>query len=229
MKALSAASDSGRRQRLHRFNALPVVLLLGVLNLSCGQTPPLIHQYVFEYASPPVLTGSPVDEAITVRRFAVAQAFNTTDMIYQPGPLQSASYKYSRWRVNPGYLVTDYLARDLRHSGLFQAVFTAGEPGRSRFALEGGVEEIQELDEPEGWKAALALTVTLLDTSQEEIPRRIVFQKQYRVFEPMLAKTPQGLADAMSRAMQRLSQQIIADVYRAVRERVAEEKKKKDR
>lgn len=227
MKALTEASGSERWRRLPGFGKLPVVLLLGFLNLSCGQTPPLIHQFVFEYAPPAALSGPPLGEAITVRRFAVAQAFNTTEMIYQPGPLQSATYKYNRWRVNPGYLVTDYLARDLRHSGLFQAVFTAAEPGRSRFALEGGVEEIQELDEPEGWKAALALTVTLLDTGQEEIPRRIVFQKHYRVSEPMLAKTPQGLADAMSRAMQRLSQQIISDVHRAVQKRMAEEKKPK--
>jgi ABC-type uncharacterized transport system auxiliary subunit len=208
--------------------SLALVLLFSTFFLSaCGQTPPFIHQYVFEYAPPAALGGpQPLGEAIAVKRFAVAQAFNTTDMVYQPGPLQTAAYKYNRWRVNPGYMVADYLARDLRHSGLFQAVFRDPEAGPCRFVLEGGVEEIQERDEPEGWKAALALTVTLLDTAQEEIPRQILFQKQYRALEPMLAKTPQGLADAMSRAMQSLSLQITADVQRAIWNRLAEDRKK---
>ena len=46
-------------------------------------------------------------------------------------------------------------------------------------------------DEAEGWKASLALTVTLLDTNQDELPQRVVFQKNYRAQEPMPEKTPQ--------------------------------------
>ena len=79
--------------------------------------------------------------------------------------------------------------------------------------------EFQELDEPGGWQADLALTVTLLDTSQEELPQRVVFQKTYRVLEPLPEKTPQGLAQAMSRAMAQVSARIINDTYQAVRSR----------
>ena len=44
----------------------------------------------------------------------MAQAYNTTAMVYQPSAFKQETYNYHRWRVNPGYLVTDYLARDLR-------------------------------------------------------------------------------------------------------------------
>lgn len=202
-------------------------LLLALLLSGCGQTPPLIHQYVFEYA--PLLSpaSAKIAEAIKVKRFAVAQAFDTTAMVYRPEPLRAQTYTLNRWRVNPGSMVTDYLARDLRRAGLFEAVFSHDDMGQSRFILEGGVEEIQELDEPDGWKAALALTVTLLDTSQDEITKRVIFQKSYRTTELLIAKTPQGLAEAMSRAMQGLSQKIVTDVYQAVRTRMESDKKKK--
>lgn len=54
--------------------------------------------------------------------------------------------------------------RDLRESHLFQAVLPADSASKARFALEGGVERIEEVDQGEVWQAALVLNVTLLDT-----------------------------------------------------------------
>jgi len=65
------------------------------------------------------------------------------------------------------------------------------------------------------------VTVTLLDVSAEELPQRVVFQKSYRAAEPMPNKTPQGLAQAMSKAMENLSARIITDTYEATRQRTA--------
>jgi hypothetical protein len=45
----------------------------------------------------------------------------------------------------------------------------------------------------------------------------VVFQKNYQATEPMPEKTPAGLAQATSRAMEQLSGQIIADVYQAAK------------
>jgi cholesterol transport system auxiliary component len=207
--------------RLLAFGLLLPVFLLS----SCGKAPPLIHQYVFEYNLPAVSASPKLNEALKIKRFKVAQAYNTTDMVYQPGPLRRETYKRNRWRVNPGYLVTDYLTRDLRHADLFQAVFGHDDTGKSRFLLEGGVEEIQEIDASAIWQASLALTVTLLDLNENEITKRVVFQRTYRATEPMLAQTPQGLADAMSRGMQRLSQEIVTDVYQAARMRTEADKR----
>jgi ABC-type uncharacterized transport system auxiliary subunit len=197
---------------------LPVLVLMAV---GCGKPPMLVHQYILEYPAPVLGGKTKSPEAVKVGLFSVAQAFNTNNMVYQPQPYKSETYNYSRWRANPGYLVTDYLLRDFRDSNLFTAVFGPGSNGKFRFFLEGGVEEFQEVDEPDGWKAVLAVTVTLLDVSQEELPQRVVFQKSYRAAEPMPDKTPQGLAQAMSRAMEQLSARIITDTYEATRKRTA--------
>jgi cholesterol transport system auxiliary component len=200
---------------------LALLAALLVAGLGCGKPPMLINQYMLEYPAPMVGGKVKIPAAVRVELFSVAQAFNTNAMVYQPQPFQSQSYNYSRWRANPGNLVTDYLIRDLRESGLFKAVFGADSSAEYRFRLEGGVVEFQEVDAADGWKASLALTVTLLDTTQEELPRRVIFQKNYRVQEPLPEKTPQGLAQGMSRAMEQVSARIINDTYEAARTRTA--------
>ena len=202
---------------------LPAVLAacLAASLSGCGKPPMLVNQYILEYPAPAVRGKVKIPAEIKVELFSVAQTFNTHAMVYQPRPYQSQTYNYSRWRANPGYLVTDYLIRDLRESGLFKAVFGPDGGGKPRFKLEGGVAEFQELDATGAWQASLALTVTLLDTDKEEVPQRVVFQKNYRVLEPLPEKTPQGLAQGMSRAMEQVSARIINDTYEAARSRIA--------
>lgn len=196
-----------------------VFLVLFIL-AGCGKPPTLVQKYILEYPSPAVSGSGQIGEVIKVQLFEVAQVYNSPAMIYQPHNFKSDAYQYHRWRVNPGNMVTDYLLRDLRNSRLFKAALPYGSSGKSRFLLEGGVEEFQETDEPDGWKAALALNITLLDLSRQELPQRVVFQKNYRTVEPLTEQTPKGLAQGMSRAMERLSARIITDVYQAAAKQV---------
>jgi len=192
-----------------------VFFIMLFLFAGCGKPPTLVQRYVLEYPSPVAPRTARIGEVIKVELFSVAQVYNSPAMIYQANPFRSDAYHYHQWRVNPGNMVTDYLLRDLRNSRLFKAALPSGSSGKSRFLLEGGVEEFQEIDEPDGWKAALALNITLLDLSRQELPQRVVFQKNYRVAEPLTEQTPKGLAQGMSRAMERLAAEIIADIYKA--------------
>lgn len=199
---------------------IAALLIFLLLWCGCGKPPMLIKKYLFDYPAPAVKV-TPLEENLKVEKFAVAQAFNSTAMVYRTAPYNSETYNYSRWQVNPGYLVTDYLIRDLRNSRLFKAVLPGDSPTKARFALEGGVEEIQELDQGDVWQASLALNITLLDTNENEITKRVLFQKNYQATEPLTEKTPAGLAQAMSRAMEQLSARIITDVYQAAKGKVS--------
>jgi ABC-type uncharacterized transport system auxiliary subunit len=225
---LMSATSGPVRARAARMLGWPGLLLLLLAALimlasGCGKPPMLVHQYILEYPAPVLGGRAKSPEAIKISLFSVAQAYNTSNMVYQPQPFKSETYNYSRWRTNPGYLVTDYLLRDFRDSHLFTAVFGPDGTGKHRFFLEGGVDEFQELDEPGGWKAALSLTVTLIDLSQEKLPQRIVFQKNYRAVTPMPEKTPEGLAQAMSQGMEQLSRRIIIDTYNAMQRRTSKQ------
>jgi ABC-type uncharacterized transport system auxiliary subunit len=191
------------------------VLSLALVLAGCGKPPVTVYKHLLEYPSPETPRRAQVPTGIKVELFSVAQAYNSPAMVYRPASHQSEAYRYHRWRVNPGQMVTDFLLRDLRHAGLFKAVFSYDNTGKTRFQLEGAVEEFQEVNAGDNWTAVLAVNVTLLDTTKEEITQRVLFQKNYRCAEAIINRTPQGLAAAMSQAMQKLSASIISDVYQA--------------
>jgi ABC-type uncharacterized transport system auxiliary subunit len=195
------------------------VLYLAILISGCslgGKPAYLIKQYIFEYP-PPVVEGVvQTNELIKVERFSTAQDFNTLSMVYREGPFQRGIDPYHRWRVNPGDMVTDYLMRDLRKAGLFRGVFSYNGNEDVRYGLEGRVDEFLELEEKDGRKAVFGLNVTLLDLAKKETVERVVFQRDYRYIEPLATKTPEGLAQGMSQAMEKFSRQLMKDLSRAM-------------
>ena len=113
-------------------------------------------------------------------------------------------------------MVTDYLMRDLRKAGLFRGVFSYNGNEDVRYGLEGRVDEFLELEEKDGRKAVFGLNVTLLDLAKKETVERVVFQRDYRYIEPLATKTPEGLAQGMSQAMEKFSRQLMKDLSRAM-------------
>jgi|WetSurMetagenome_2_1015567.scaffolds.fasta_scaffold10911_4 ABC-type uncharacterized transport system auxiliary subunit len=185
---------------------------------SCGGTKSTygVRQYLLDY-SPPALAGLPkAGEVIRVEMFSTAQAYGSTAMFYRPSAFELGSYSRERWRVTPGEMVTDFLLRDLRHSGTYKAVLSYDDPGEGRFTLTGTVVEFLEVDGGEGPVAHLSVDATLMDMTQREITQRIVFQKTYTANEAMKEKTARSLSESMSGAMKKLSAELMADIQRGV-------------
>jgi ABC-type uncharacterized transport system auxiliary subunit len=179
-----------------------------------GRTKPplLVEQYTLEYAPPAADASARIDESIKIERFSAAQSFNSQAMLYRPQTYKLAAYNYNRWRINPGDMVTDFLARDFRTSNVFSAVFTYRDIENTRFFIEGGVEEFLETIEDDNWKAVMKLNVSFIDGSQKELTKRLVFQKQYHFSESLKGHSPEEFARGMSLNMQRFSEQLIKDI-----------------
>ncbi len=199
------------KRLLYLLSALIVITACGG-----GRSTYVVRQYLPDYA-PPADTGQHrSEEAIRVEPFNTAQAYNSTSMFYRPAPFELSAYSRERWRVPPGEMVTDYLLRDLRHSGGFRAVLGYDDAGDGRYGLNGTVVEFLEVDGSDGPKALLSVDATLLDNTQREIAKRVVFQKTYTSAEPMKDKSAMSMAEAMSRALRKFSGELAADIYRAV-------------
>lgn len=179
-----------------------------------------VEQYSLEY-SPYLFKGYlPLDTAIRVSRFTVAWAYHGSSMVYRSGPYKRDVYRYHRWRTNPGDMVSDYLLRDFRATSLFKGVFSYREGENPRFVLEGEVMEFLELSEEGGRKGSLVVGITLLDMNQVGVPEQIVLQETFRAREPIEVDSPSGLAASMSRAMKKISSQMIGRVYGIVKDRL---------
>lgn len=201
---------------------LAAPLLAGCISRGAPAT--AVQRYALEYPSPQFTNLSPIDFAIKVERFSAAKAYAGRAMVFRPEPYKLDSYASNHWMVNPGDMVSDYLLRDLRNAGLFKAVFSFRDLEDGRYSLEGSVDDFLEIDEEGKRRAVLTLSVTLLDLSQSGVPARLLFQKRYQAEELLSQATPQGLAHAMSTAMNRLSARIITDIHDGISEALSEKK-----
>ena len=195
-----------------------VVLVLFLVCASCtGLTRPSlkIEHYSLEY-TPLALEGAQLPLAIRVERFSAAPLYDTRQIIYREKAFSREAYFYHRWRSTPADLVTYFLARDLKSSGLFAGVLTYDSRQPAAFSLEGTVDEFLESDHEEAWDAVLSFSVTLSAAREPDISKRILFQKSYHTTRPCKQKNPRALADAMSEAMAQLSAEVLRDVYKAL-------------
>lgn len=178
------------------------------------------ERFVLEYDAPAATAARvPVAGALRIGRFSADPSIEGTQMAYRPAPFRKETDFYNRWIASPGALVGSFLLRDFRQSGAFTAVFMDGDAQDARFLLQGHLESFEERDGGKGREAVLAATVTLLDLSKPQIPERLLFQKSYRIEEPLSGNDARGLAQAMSRAMARFSARCIDDAWNAAKGR----------
>lgn len=200
--------------------ALPMLSMVLIAGCSLGAKPSYkVNQYTLEYPLPFSKELTSINEFVKVEEFSVAQTFNTSAMVYKEGPNLRNVDPYHRWRTKPGEMVAEYLVRDLRNCGLFRAVISYDDSMETRYLLEGEVDEFLEVSEKDGRKAVLGLNVTFLDLTKRNTIEKVVFQRDYKVIEPHLERTPAALAQGMSRAMEKISKQIILDLQDAVKSR----------
>ncbi len=90
-----------------------------------------------------------------------------------------------------------------------------GERNREiAFRLAGLIDEFHELDEGGVHYGVLTISITLTPEAALRTKGFSLFQKSYSMTEKMEKKTPASLAEALSRAMEKMSQEICADIYK---------------
>lgn len=200
-----------------------ILLLMGLAGCSIGgaKPVPLARQYVLDYPKMWVASYRTVPEQLRVERFSAARPYSGPEMVVSRGAYRRDAYQQQRWRVAPADMVTDFLKRDLRQAGLFKSVLSARDAEETRFVLAGEVTEFAEVDKgKENRNAVLAVTVMLSDMACRDASCRVLFQKDYQAEAVQKREGAADLAEAMSRAMAQFSAQVIADIDRALRERV---------
>ncbi len=209
----------GKRKRCARVGLIFLIMIFAS-GCSLGAKPAyLVNQYTLEYTSPVLKETAQINELIKVERFSMARTVDSLMMVYKEGPHLRNVDAYNRWRTKPGEMVAENLRRDLRNSGLFRRVLSHHNSEEPRYLLEGQVDEFLEVNETDGRRALLALNITFLDLKKKDAIDQVIFQRDYRGSEPVSDKTPAGLAQGMSRAMEKVSRQIILDLQKVLKSR----------
>ena len=193
------------------------VMISGCMSLG-GQPSRAIEYYTLEYPPARFENYSAIAAGIRVERFTAVQEFQGNDMVFRPKPYVRSMYRYQRWKTSAADMVTDCVLRDIRDSKIFSSVLAYYDGGDARFLLEGRVAEFMEIDEDKHSRASLVVYAKVSDLFANDGKKRIVLEKTYKMLEPFIKdRQPHELAGAMSAAMEKLSRELIADIYRVAK------------
>ena len=200
------------------YNKILIIIFIGIslfltACLDLKQPRNKIEYFTLEYDPPSAGDRQVLPRAIRVAQFSVSPVYNSNRIVYRDKAFKRQTYAYYMWRANPGDLVSYFLSRDMKQSGLFKAVLNQDSNLPASFLVEGSVDEFYELDGKNGWKAVLSVSVAVMDVTELDISKKILFQKTYLSSRPCRQKNPRALAQAMSQAMSEVSEKIINDSY----------------
>jgi len=208
-------------KRIQSFCLAMIVLLLIIIGCAGNGKPQYeVENYILSYSSPSWNKPEKLNTSVKFNRFSIAAAYNSANMIFRKDSYSLDTFNYSRWAVNPADMIADSLLRDMRGSDLFRAVFSRHETDEGRFLISGSIEEFYLRMEKGDKTAVISISVSLKDTREKETGKSIMFQKKYIKEEPLPESSPRGYCQATSQAMRILSEQIINDIYSAVKTNV---------
>lgn len=146
--------------------------------------------------------------AIAVQPFDADRPYDDERIVYRSNPYRLDYYYYHRWSSPPGTMVASYLADALDHSGKFRAV-TREPDDATAIVVTGRVLAIEEVDtSPTQWSGRISVELTATDHKTD----RVLWTHRYDESEPMPSQSPEGLARALTLAMNRISQRVLVNL-----------------
>jgi ABC-type uncharacterized transport system auxiliary subunit len=173
---------------------------LALAGCALFRSTPQVRSYTLALAGePPARLAAPVRIGV----LTIDQPYATERLAYRTSPYRLDYYTYHRWAADPRQLVQaaarDYLERAT-------ASGTGAETASTPFEIMGHIRRIEEIDTPAGWQGALALDLRV------ERGGTLVLACSYAETEPAEARNPEAVAAALSRALARILDGIVAEL-----------------
>jgi ABC-type uncharacterized transport system auxiliary subunit len=171
--------------------ALALAVVLG--GCALGRATPAMRYYTLAV---PGVPPAPLPAPVVVGTFTADDAYGTGRLAYRTSPYRLDYYVYHRWAADPRRMVAaaarDYLERATARDG-------------APLELTGHVRRLEEVDAPEGCEGALAVDVRLAAAG------RVVLARPYAETERADACRPEAVVAALSRALGRILDRMLAD------------------
>ena len=168
---------------------------------ACGGSTPQVRYY--QLGTPPAQAAkSTGDKVLVVEALASDGAYDDERIVYRNNPYRLDYYNYHRWVATPGVLVGGYLEKALSRTGNFKAVLRE-QTADTSLVLGGRINAIEEVDrDPKHWVGRISLELTLTDPKTGDV----VWAQPFEETEPLPVQNPEGLARAISIALDRIAQ-----------------------
>ncbi|MCF8094295.1 MAG: PqiC family protein [Desulfobacteraceae bacterium] len=184
---------------------------------SAFNTPPKqVDLYTLAYPAPEaVKAGKTVPVRLAVKPFRVFTPYSSDRIVYAENKHHRSMYVYHKWIAKPGEIVGSLVIRDIRAAQIVEAVFYEGGQNPNH-TLECTLEAFYEDDSQDPWEAVLAVNLILTKNHPANSGSQILLQKTYQTRKALEQNNPLGLARAMSRALEGVTERMIKDIQKSL-------------
>lgn len=189
-----------------------LVGLMVAVMCGCGGKIPQTHYYTLQIP-PPAATADPQTHfTLGVERFRAVEPLENQRILYYASPSELNYYAYHEWAEDPASMISELVERRLQSANLFSQVrlYPRNDPGD--FALQGRLLNFEEVDDPKGGKARVALALTLIRTRDQ----KTVWTETREADSPIEQKGFGGIVGAMNAATDRLLSGLLPELSEAV-------------
>ncbi len=181
-------------------------LALLALLTACGGKIPETHYYDLPSAARGRAGSGPI---LAVAPLEVDEPYDDDRIVYRENPYRVDYYDYHRWSASPGALVSRHLERALAASGRFAAVLRDEDARGVAFVLGGRLLALEEVDlGKRRWIGRVALELALRDAASGDV----VWTRRVELSEPVDRRSPEGVARALSRALDRVARRLAPEL-----------------
>ena len=180
-------------------------LLLAAAAAGCAGRAPETRYYDLASAARRHAGDGPV---LVIEALEADEPYDDDRIVYRESPFRVDYYHYHRWTASPGALVSRHLERALEASGRFGAVLRE-PPAGAAYVLGGRLLALEEVDvSRRRWIGRVALELHLRDAASGDV----VWTRKLEETEPVARQTPEGVARALSRALDRIARRLAPEL-----------------
>lgn len=188
-------------------NRTALALALALASTACGGKLPETRYYQLATQAPAAAHSTPAAVTLAIQPLEVDPAYDDERIVYRLTPYRLDYYNYHRWSAPPGTLVSTYLERAFERSGAFKGV--TRESSAAPVTLGGRVIALEEVDKSKtSWFGRIVIELTLTDSSNGDV----LWSAQFEESEPLKTQSPEGLAIALSAALERVAKRALPDI-----------------
>lgn len=177
--------------------AVALAATMGVLMVGClsSSPPPELYTLDMRYSGTPE---PPID--ITVGLISVAEPLMQKNILIKKSPTQVEYYAVGQWAGSLDEMLREKLETE----------FGPTSATTRTLVLTGELLAFEQVDLPEGAQAHLKLEAEIRETNKSRYTEALL-KKLYDISVPTESADPNGIALALSRAVEQLAAQIAAD------------------
>lgn len=173
---------------------------------ACGGKLPATRYYQLATPATPAPSNSGV--ALVVETLETDNAYDDERIVYRLTPYRLDYYNYHRWSAPPGTLISNFLEATLEASGRFRSVSREAS-SEAPVILGGRVIALEEVDKSKtSWAGHAVIELRLTDATTGDV----VWTRQFDESEPVTEQTPEGLARALSKALDRIARNALPSI-----------------